>query len=480
MKIVLIEARPAHYNGFERFVIPRLGLPIMAAMLNARGHETKVYVPQLESLWPHGFDILRADLVGISTVTPSAPEAYELARWVRRANRLRSREVPIVLGGPHVTFLPEEGLEHADFVARGEGEHTIVELADALANGGDLSAIRGLSYRVDGRIRHNADRPLEMNLDTLPFPDLTTIQGYRKLRHLPVAVSRGCPHDCDFCSVVAMFGRACRRHDGARVVRYLEEHVLPIGNRVFFVDDNFAAQPRAAKELLTLMKARQLGKRMRWYTQVTVHAARDEELLSLMEDTNCHQVYIGFESVRPDTLKGFHKAQSVESIAESIRAFHRHGIRVHGMFVLGSDHDDADTAGATVDFARKHEIDTVQFAILTPLPGTRTYEQLRPRLLTHDWGRYDAFHVVHEPAGMTAIELQRTAMDAWRRFYSVPRYMSAFLRLRMRTGILRLYGRHVARKAIRGELREYLAHGLASLRASSPALTGMVGEASRS
>ena len=472
MKIALIEARPAHINFFERFVIPRLGLPIMAAMLNARGHEAKVYVPQLESLWPHGLDVLRADLVGISTVTPSAPEAYELARWVRRANRLRSHDVPIVLGGPHVTFLPEEGLEVADFVVRGEGEHTIVELVRALETGGDLSAIRGLSWRDGETIRHNPDRPLEMDLDALPFADLTTIQGYRKLRHLPVAVSRGCPHDCDFCSVVAMFGRASRRRSAAAVVRHLEEHILPIGNRVFFVDDNFATPPRAAKELLALMKARQIGRRMRWYTQVTVHAARDEELLSMMAATNCHQVYVGFESIRPETLRGFNKSQTVDGIRASIRAFHKHGIRVHGMFVIGSDHDDARTAEATVDFARKHGIDTVQFAILTPLPGTRTWAALQDRLLTRDWGRYDGFHVVHEPAGMTAVELQRGVMEAFRRFYSLPRSISAFLRLRMHTGVLRVWGRHLARKALRGELREYLTHGLADARPLSRALAG--------
>ncbi|MBI5486819.1 MAG: radical SAM protein, partial [Deltaproteobacteria bacterium] len=443
---------------------PRLGLPVMAAMLNARGHETKVYVPQLESLLPHTLEILRADLVGISTLTPSAPEAYELARWVRRANRLRSREVPIVLGGPHVTFLPDEGLQHADFVVRGEGEHTILELVQALESGGDLSAVLGLSWHDGETVRHNPDRPLEKDLDALPFADLTTIQGYRKLRHLPIAVSRGCPHDCDFCSVVSMFGRAGRRHSAPAVVRHLEEHVLPIGNRIFFVDDNFAAPPRAAKELLSLLKAHRLGRRMRWYTQVTVHAARDEELLSLMADTNCTQVYVGFESIRPETLRGFHKSQTVESIRDCIRAFHKHGIRVHGMFVIGSDHDDAGTAEATVDFARKHGIDTVQFAILTPMPGTRTFDQLQERLLSRDWGLYDGIHAVYEPTGMTAVELQRSVMEAYRRFYSIPRSISAFLRLRMHTGLLRLWARHFARKALRGELQEYLTHGLAGAR----------------
>ena len=140
--------------------------------------------------------------------------------------------------------------------------------------------------------------------------------------------------------------------------------------------------------------------------------------------------------------------------------------------VIGSDHDDARTAEATVDFARRHGIDTVQFAILTPLPGTRTYAALQDRLLTRDWGRFDGYHVVHEPAGMSPVELQRGVMEAFRRFYSIPRSISAFLRLRMHTGVLRVWGRHVARKALRGELREYLTHGLANARPLRRALAG--------
>jgi radical SAM superfamily enzyme YgiQ (UPF0313 family) len=455
MKISLIEAKPAKYNFFERYVVPRLGLPIMAAMLNKRGHEVKVYLPQLESIWQHGLDIYRSDLIGISTTTPSAPEAYDTAKWIRRANRISGRQVPIVLGGPHVSFLADEGLDHADYVVRGEGEHTMQELVDALESGSDLSVIKGLSWWDGETKRHNPDRELEPDLDKFPFADFTLLEGYKKLKHLPLATSRGCPHDCDFCSVVSMFGRGYRRRSNQSIVRYLEEHLLPIGNRIFFVDDNFAGRRNESKELLHMMKRRGLGKKMRWYTQVTVHAARDAELLDLMKDTNCTQVYVGLESINPETLKAYNKAQTVDHIRDCIRLFNKKGIRVHGMFVLGSDHDTVDTIEATVAFARKHGINTAQFAILTPLPGTRTYRQLEDRIFTRDWGLYDANHVVHKPALMSMYELQKATLEAWKHFYSMPSYMGAFMHMRLTTGILRAYGRRIVKRASH-EMQEYM------------------------
>jgi len=456
MKISLIEARPVHCNAFEKFAIPRLGLPIMGAMLRAEGHDVRVYVHQLDGLWQHSLDIARSDLVGISTLTPSAPEAYELARWIQRANRIRGHKIKVVLGGPHVTFLADEGLDHADYVVRGEGEHTIVELARALEGEGSPADIRGLSWwDDDGKKRHNPDRPLEDDLDKFPFADLTLIQGHEKLRHLPIATSRGCPHDCDFCSVVSMFGRGYRRRSNDLVVRALEEQVLPLGNRVFFVDDNFAGRRGEAKKLLTMIKQRGLGRRMRWYTQVTVHAARDDDLLDLMRETNCHQVYVGLESINPATLKDYNKAQTVDQIRDCIKRFHRKGIRVHGMFVLGSDQDDTGTVEATVEFARKQDLNTVQFAVLTPMPGTRTMERVANRIFTHDWGLYDGFHVVHEPSRMSMYELQKASLDAWRHFYTVPSYVNAFMQFKMATGFLRFYGRKIVKKG-RAELEEYL------------------------
>jgi radical SAM superfamily enzyme YgiQ (UPF0313 family) len=147
----------------------------------------------------------------------------------------------------------------------------------------------------------------------------------------------------------------------------------------------------------------------------------DHQLLGLMRDSGCGMVYCGFESVNPATLAAYNKHQAVQDIRRSVRAFHDHSIHVHGMFVLGADTDDADTFQRTVDLALHHEIDTVQFLMLTPCPGTPFYDRMaaQGRLLTDDLSLYDGHHCVIEPALMSPYELQTGTYKAMARFYSV-------------------------------------------------------------
>jgi radical SAM superfamily enzyme YgiQ (UPF0313 family) len=156
----------------------------------------------------------------------------------------------------------------------------------------------------------------------------------------------------------------------------------------------------------------------------------DVELLELMRETNCCWVYIGFESVNPDALEAYRKQQTVEQIAESIRAFHAYNIWVHGMFVLGSDADTLETTKATVDFAIRHRIDTVQFLMLTPLPGTDFYERMnaQDRIISKDWALYDGHHALVQPAHMSAYALQRASLQAMLRFYAPRRAWGMLLR----------------------------------------------------
>ena len=142
-KVVFIEPKAPGFHYFSRVVIPRLGTLILGTILRDRGYEARVCIEELKSL--NYKEIQKADLVGISTTTSTAPRAYSIAKKIRKAG------VPVVVGGPHVTFLPDEALEHADYVVRGEGEETIVELITALESGGDLHGIKGLSFKESGR-----------------------------------------------------------------------------------------------------------------------------------------------------------------------------------------------------------------------------------------------------------------------------------------------------------------------------------------
>lgn len=439
-RVVLIEPRAPGFHVFSRYKLPRLGLPLLGAVLERElGVEVKIFFQECARIdWD---EVARADLVGISTITPTAPAAYDLVARIKLVT-----DVPVVIGGAHVSFLPDEGLESgADYVVRGEGEETLVELVRSLQ--GDEGAppvegIRGLSFVKDGEAVHNPERERSADLSALPWPDLSLIQGFDRRPVIPVMTSRGCPFDCKFCSVTTMFGRRYRFRDTEDVIAELE-HLYRLYPRAvyFFYDDNFTARPEHTKELLRRMKER--GIEPRWTAQARVEVADDPELMQLMRDTNCMFLYLGLESANPETLKAYRKSQTVADIERAVETIHRHKIKVHGMFVMGADEDDRESIRETVRFARRARIDTVQFMILTPIPGSETYEEMcrEERIFVRDWSKFSGHHVVFKPRKMAPYLLQKEAgIKATRKFYSIASCWKLGFHFRWRDMATRIYG----------------------------------------
>jgi len=409
-KLVFVEPKSTHLHIYSRICIPRLGSVLLATIMRAKGYDVRVYVEDIHAIDMK--EVLSADLVAISAITSTAPQSYRLADTVREAGGVA------VLGGTHVSFLPEEGLAHADFVVRGEGEFAFQELVEAIQAGHGFEQIKNLSYLVDGRPVHLPERPKIPNLDVNPIPDYHLITGWRPGGVVSVATSRGCPFSCTFCSVPGMYGHAFRTHSIERVLQELEVHKH--STYTFFADDIFTANKKRCKDLLRGMIDRDLAPR--WGAQVRTETVDDPELLKLMQDSGCFNVYVGFESINPRTLKLFQKKQDLAKIERSIERFHSHDIRIHGMFVVGSDEDDVETIEATAEFALKNDIDSIQFMILTPIPGSPDWEQLYAHgdkyVISKNWQFYDGHHVVHQPRRMTPYELQVGAIDAMAKFYS--------------------------------------------------------------
>ena len=420
MRVRLIEPGPPGPNIYSYARYPRLGLPMIGAALRQQGHDVRIYNPQLASVdWD---DLHAADLVGISTITSTAPSAY------RYADDLRACGIPVVIGGSHVTFLAGEALEHADYVARGEGgEALMLELIDALQGEREIETIRGLSFTRDGRPLHNHLRERCGNLDQLPLPDLSLIVGHERLTSTPIMTSWGCPFACNFCSVTTMFGRRSRCRSVASVIAELEERQP---RRVFFYDDNFAADKARLKELLRAMI--EAGLVMPWTAQVRTDVVDDLELLELLRRSGCDRLCLGLESVNQATLDSYAKSQSVNDIVQAVAMLRRYGIKTHGMFVLGGDGDTVQTLRGTVDFALRHHIDSLMLNILTPGPGTRQYAEMKAqgRLLNTRWQLYDGQHVVFRPQQMTPDELQRETLRGYQRFYSMRRLLGYVVTLR--------------------------------------------------
>lgn len=385
-------------------------------MARDRGHDVRVHVETLGEVdWPR---VLTSDLVGISTITSTSMKAY------RYAERARQAGVPVVMGGPHVTFEPDEALEFCDYVVRGEGEEALFELLEHLEKGRPLDSILGLSYRApDGTVVHNSPRPLLDSLDALPVPDLDLVDFREKINPTPFLTSRGCPHDCEFCSVIMMFGRRVRTDPEEKVVRALKAENP---KSIFFYDDNFMLSKRRTKALLARMIRE--GLQVPFSAQIRVDSVYkggrvDHDLLKLLTEAGCYLVYLGLESANPETLAAFNKRQSLDDIRGGLEALHAYGIKTHGMFVFGSDTDTLESIDNTVDFAIATDISSAQFLILTPLPGTRQTDKLRRegRIFTNNWSLYDGHHVVFWPKKMTPWELQQATMGAHRRFYRLNR-----------------------------------------------------------
>ena len=421
-KMIFIEPKAPNFHIFSQFQIPRLGSFILGALMKQRGWDVEIFVEETETI--NYEKIATADIVSISTITSTAPRAYAIA------DKVRNMGIPVIMGGPHVTFLPDEALRHADFVIRGEGEKALSLFIDSWESDKNFSPVPNLSYISNNGNVHNPQTAYTCDLDTLPFPDFSLLQGKIKKiagkRIIPVQTSRGCPFDCSFCSVTGMFGKKYRYRSTGNIMRELRIYNSR-KNFLFFYDDNFTANPKRAKELLRAMISEKL--QFQWSTQVRVDIAKDTELVRLMKKAGCHTLFIGFESVNTSSLKEMKKKQTVPEMMNATKILRKNRIHIHGMFVYGFDHDDWQTVKETVKFAKKAKLTSTQFLILTPLPGSELYNTLNAenRIKFNDWSLYDTHHVVHEPEHFSLSELQYAQIYSHKKFYSIVEIIKKFL-----------------------------------------------------
>lgn len=465
--IYFIEAKSPGAHIYSRTALPRLGTILLSTILKERGYNAKAFIEDISE--PDWKELEKADLIGISSITSTAPRAYKLA------SRFRAKGIPIVMGGVHSTFLPEESLEYADYVVRGEGEETIVELVEHLESGTSLKDIRGLSYREDDTFIHNPERPLLKDLDAAPIPDLSVVHNWKRKNTIPLATSRGCPFGCRFCSVIQMFGRKYRFKSVDRIIKEIKAVASRKVHHIFFIDDNFAANKKQTKVLLKRIIAENI--RIEWSAQVRTEITRDTELIDLMVQAGCFGVFVGFESINPRTLELFNKKQEVDDIVNCIETFKKASIYIHGMFVLGGDTDDIETIRSTKKFAKRLGIPSVQFLMLTPLPGTPVFDELKQqgRLLHTDWAKYDAHHAVFEPKLMTPFELHTETLKAMAGFYSWGKILKNLMKGHFFYSAVSLYGKRSLQK-IKSPSKRYLRDLKGMLRTQLEEKTGRFSE----
>jgi radical SAM superfamily enzyme YgiQ (UPF0313 family) len=366
--------------------LPSLGLLTLAGMTPSEHEVRYIEMPGFTASTGIPEDL---DLAAISTYSAQIGEAYALAR------RYRELGVPAVIGGPHVTALPEEAAEFCSAVVIGEGEACWNDVLRDCAAGAlrQFYGSRESSYDL-------ADAPM-------PAFELLNPADYNRIT---VQTSRGCPHQCEFCASSVMLTGRYKQKPLEKVLSEIDR-IQTIWEHPFleFADDNTFVDRKYWKKLLAALRGRQI----RWFAETDLSVSLDAELLDLMRQSGCAQVLIGFESPVEDRLRGVElrgdwKWKQWPRYREAIRGIQDRGITVNGCFVLGLDGDDTEIFERVFSFVEETELYEVQVTILTAFPGTPLYARLQREgriLEDRRWDKCTLFDVNFRPEGMSAGEL---------------------------------------------------------------------------
>jgi len=404
MRLTLIQPAIGHRHG-EAYIRSWQMEPLPIATLagiTPTGVDLRFYDDRLETI-PYDEP---TDAVAIPVETYTALRAYQIASEYRR------RGVPVIMGGFHPTLVPDEALRFADAIVIGESESVWHEVIDDLRHNTLQRCYRG----EQGELTHiTVDRRLFLNKRYLPIGLVET--------------GRGCRFPCEFCAIQTFFQRTYRARPSSEVIRELvgmkEQKRL-----FFFVDDNFAGDVKAGRELLPELEPLKL----RWITQMSINAAHDEAFVQQLARSGCRGVLIGFESLNEDNLRLMNKRFNTmkSGYTGALKNLRKHGIAVYGTFVFGYEHDTADSFNEAVDFALEQKMYLAAFNHLTPFPGTPLYQRLEKegRLRFPAWWldpdyRYNALPFT--PKNLTPDEVTRSCVEARRRFYSWPNILKRSL-----------------------------------------------------
>ena len=378
--------------------LPSLGLITLAGMTPV---EHVVRYVEIEDLSMQTELLSDVDLVAISSYSAQIHEAYELA------DRYRSKKVPVVIGGLHVTALPDEAGQHCDAVVIGEGEASWLSVLRDCERG-QLSDRYG---KVDG----------DFDLSDAPMPafELLDVARYNRLT---IQTSRGCPHRCEFCASSVLLTGRYKQKPVDKVLAEIDR-VLSIWKQPFieFADDNALVHKAYWKELLGNLGDR----RIKWFAETDLTVSEDDELLALLRKTGCSQLLIGLESPTPSGLRGLElrndwKYRRWADYRDAVQRIQSHGVTVNGCFVVGLDGHGPEIFDHVLEFVRDAELFEVQITIPTAFPGTPFYDRLKREGRLIEDGRWETctlFDINFEPAGMSRDELSRGFKHLARELY---------------------------------------------------------------
>jgi len=419
--------------------MPPLGLGYLASYLERAGVQVRILDAHAERIpsdeVPAAVSELRRagddryDFIGLTATSALIHSACRIAERLKAADP----DTKIVLGGVHPTVMPEEVLatEAVDYVVRGEGEQTMLDLAQ----GEPPEKIDGLSYRADGEVVHNPDRELIRDLDSLPFPAYhrlpmekyyPALGAYRRLPATSLLATRGCPGRCTFC--YRLFGHRLRLRSGRHVADEVKLLVDRYGFReIAFYDDTFTSVRRPIMDLCRILIEERVDVTWSCFSRVD---CVDEELLRAMKAAGCHQMMYGFESASPQILAKLKKRTDRSQAEEAVRLTRKVGLDIRAAFMFGSPGETKETLKETLRWAIRLNPEIAIFNITTPYPGTEMYAWAKAKgyLLSENWDDYDLATMVMRLPTIGPEEVNRFYRHAFRKFYLRPGYILNRLR----------------------------------------------------
>lgn len=349
-------------------------------------------------------DFTPYDVVAITSRTLNAKKAYAIA------DRARAQGRYVILGGVHPTMMIEEAGAHSDTVVFGEIESVYEDLAADL-------------YRKNARpVYRPSDgwRPL----NAFDRPDFSFARRSPNSRRysfrIPLLATKGCPVGCNFCCTPRIYGKNFRVRGVEQVIEEIKFRQHEAGKpniHISFMDDNICFKPAFAEELFHAM----VGLGVKWNANISMNFLEKPHVAELAKNAGCEMLNIGFESVSPETIKYVHKGSNrVGRYEEVVANVHKNGIAIQGYFIFGFDTDTLDSFQHTYEFIMRNRIEFPVFTIATPFPGTPWYEEMKPRIVQHDWNKYDTFHYMYEPARIGRDEFLKAFIKIQREIYSWP------------------------------------------------------------
>ncbi|MEJ2248425.1 MAG: radical SAM protein [Candidatus Lokiarchaeota archaeon] len=473
---------------------PPLGLISIAAMVP--DHQAKLIDLKVDNISDKALkrEFKKSDVIAITSMTPQISNAIEIATMAKKL------KVITLIGGYHPTLDPDYVVnqDSIDFVIRGEGEHTFKEIIEYIKTHGndkqspELRKIKGVSYKKDGEIIHNPDRPLERNLDNFPLPrrDLLDDSKYIYLgaQVAQIESSRGCPHSCKFCCIHKMWKDPTnhvmyRTKSISRIMKELYD-ISWKNDFVFFCEDNFTINVKRTKKILETIIKSGLPNKLYFSCQSRIDTLYNNPwLIDLMYEAGMRQVFLGIESLHQQSLDAMNKKNTTAKMTrEVVNMLQSRGISIFGGIIIGFPGETKTMVRETIQFARNLHLTCMQFTPITAFPGTEFYNEMKAKnmITSYNYKNYNLFHPMMRTEHLTPQEMYQLVAEAYASTYLekewlevlIKRYINPlgkytwmykniprFIKVVMKEGVQMLRSQGITKDILSNEMKELMRNG---------------------